>query len=226
MIEPSLSLLVDGKVITEAVVFDYEGNYVCYPCLHELLGELAPIARFMIELTRLGICRVLKSYLVITGVSSCNIALIPIPRGKVLVIIVCIKYDVEKVVRDLIDTLAKLLKIREDLAKEIPSLGKSLSISELSGALLLSPDGSIVKGYGSLSISDEVIRKLIRFHNDTYEKFRFRAIKLRLGPDKLLVMAPMIRFLTKKPSYIVLAEVRKNIPVSTIMKFLLRQRSS
>ena len=220
MIEPSLSLLVDGKVITEAIVFDREGNHVCYPCFYELINDLVPIAKFLIELTSLGICEPLKSYLVIANTSSRNITLIPIPNYKVVTVVTHVRYDVEKVVRDLIDAIVKLLKFREDSSRIIGGLSRSLSINEVRGALLLSPDGSIIKSYGSLSINQDLIERLVGIHNELYSKLRFRAIKFRLSHDRMLVIAPMVRF--KAISYIVIAEVRKDIPVSTIVRHLLR----
>ncbi|HDN75751.1 MAG TPA: hypothetical protein ENG05_01330 [Acidilobales archaeon] len=237
MIEPSLSLLVDGDVVTEAIVIDSEGSMLCYPCMKVVSKFVKLLGKLVFELIKSDALRIADSYVIMYLVKH-NMATIPLSRNKALILVVDAKFNPEDVVREYIRIINKLMSVErsegggnvyEDYKSDnLNSSNEERYLRLLSRIGILSREGlvstiAIVDREGkiypyprSLSVRKDVINTLLSFHRRFYEVLRYRGLRLSLN-DIDLVLIPLD---IASAGSILLAEVNSKIPTSLLLRRL------
>lgn len=237
MLEPALSLLVDGRTVNEAVVIDSKGNMLCYPCLQTLVLKLNNIDLGLInKLVELNVLRICKSFLSLY-LKKHSLAIIPLPSNKVLVLCINQEYEAERVASEYLGAIIKFLKLMPESSnnKTISSkynydvnnklfngvnssipfdkLNKLILGRIISAALVLTNLGEVLDRFGSIRLSKEVIKALVEFHNNIIKYLEYKIA--RIVNEKFNVI--LIPF-GPQGEILVIAEVGKEVSTKIILR--------
>ncbi len=236
MLEPALSLLVDGRVVSEAAVIDSQGNILCYPCLQTLILKLSSASVESInKLVGLNILRTCKSFLTLY-LRRHTLALIPLPSDKVLVLLINQEYEAERVASEYLKIIVKFLKLALESKSDIimnsrdsfsingslfNGINSSIPLDKLneliagkiiSAAVVVSNLGEVLDRFGSIKLNKNAIRALIELHNSIMKYLEYKIVRIMNENDIILIpFGP-------QGEVVVIAEVGRKVPTKSILK--------
>ncbi|OYT45071.1 MAG: hypothetical protein B6U85_09130 [Desulfurococcales archaeon ex4484_42] len=239
MIEPALSLLVDGKVVLEAIVVTIEGNMMCYPCLEELTFKIIHMdIKPIYELIRLHILKMYESFITLC-LENRNLIFIPLTQDKILILLVNKEYDAENIAQEYLKIISRVVRFKNErnmsmhyyrnklnssevlnAERDPPSLidkiNKLILNNVISAAIVISNSGEILDQYGKIKLNGKVIETLLSLHKSIMKDLEYKIARL-ITNELDIILVP----LGVKGEILLIAEIVRKLKTKEILERLI-----
>ncbi len=191
MIEPALSILVDGDSVLEAAVVYSDGRIYCYPCVNGGIEYLRDLSDFIFKLVKLGVINLRRDY-VILYLENYNLVIIPLNEYNFLVLSTNPKYITRRLVRGFLKSLRRLFEMTRGIPPRV-SEGEELEV------LRRKPhrEERVVVDLAEELPTDEikrlktdfrVVKEVVNFHRRAFSKLKYRKVEISVGENTLHVI--------------------------------------
>ncbi len=190
MIEPALSILVDGDSVLEAAVVYSDGRIYCYPCVNGGIEYLGDLSDFVFRLIKSGLLNLRRDYLILY-LGKYNMVIIPLNEYNFLVLSTNPKYVTRRLVRGFLKSLNRLF----NLAKGVPPVTREDEVELLQRKphreerIVLDLAEEIpLEEVRRLRTDLRVVKEVINFHRRVFSKMRYRKVEISIGENTLHVI--------------------------------------